>query len=98
MGKQEREWILLDELHHIDRAESTRIMERLARRSRHTRPPSDLPDAEAYRAWLAECVTAFGMFDVTEAERDETRQWQERIAGATVEDLWTEYVHLTVAP
>lgn len=50
--------------------------------------------AVAYRTWLLDEVARLSPLDTTDAERHETEQWRRRIADATTEDLWAEYLEI----
>ena len=81
----------------ISSTEATRNVDRLGRRARAVQPPEGLPDGEAYRTWLYERVARLSKADQTEGEREETRQWRDRIGSASVDALWAEYSQLNTA-
>lgn len=78
--------------------EVARQIDRLVRRARSLKPPSDFMVVEQYRAWLLERVEAHGASDETDAERAETSNWKARIVAATDAELWAEYQPYIRAP
>lgn len=78
----------------VQPAETREMLTRISKRSRPLRPPGSLSDAVAYRTWLLDEVARLSPLDTTDAERHETEQWRRRIADATTEDLWAEYLEI----